>query len=48
MACETLLSLVDKERFIGIISHVPELKERISKQLIVEKTNVGSKVHLIL
>lgn len=44
MACETLLSLVDKERFIGIISHVAELQERIPRQLIVSKTHAGSSV----
>ena len=48
MACETLLSLVDKERLIGIISHVSELQERIPKQLVVTKTNEGSNVHVVV
>ncbi|MDD2971821.1 MAG: SMC family ATPase [Lachnospiraceae bacterium] len=48
MACETLLSLADRERFIGIISHVAELQERIPKQLVVSKTNVGSTVHVVV
>jgi len=42
MACE-----VDKERLIGIISHVAELQERIPKQLVVTKTNVGSTVRVV-
>jgi len=45
-ACETLGSLVEKERFIGIISHVAELKERITRQLIVDRTNDGSSVRI--
>lgn len=47
-ACGTLTSLVEKNRFIGIISHVPELRERIDKQLVVEKTNVGSHIKMIV
>ena len=31
---------------IGIISHVDELKERIETQIIVEKTNQGSTLHI--
>lgn len=46
-ACETLMSLVDKDRIIGIISHVTELKERIPKQLVIDKTNVGSSIRVI-
>lgn len=46
-ACETLMSLVDKDRFIGIISHVTELKERIPKQLVIDKTNVGSSIRMV-
>lgn len=47
-ACEALAGLVENNRLIGIISHVPELQERIDCQLIVEKTNSGSsvKVHV--
>lgn len=43
-ACETLSSLVEKNRLIGIISHVPELRERIDSQLIISKTNGGSSI----
>lgn len=41
-ACNTLMGLVEKDCLIGIISHVPELRERIGKQLVIEKTNSGS------
>ena len=47
-ACQTLLSLVEKDRLIGIISHVPELSEKIEKQIIVSKTKVGSGVRLMV
>lgn len=47
-ACGTLTSLVETNRFIGIISHVPELRERIDKQIIVEKTNIGSHIRMIV
>ena len=47
-ACETLSSLVEKERLIGIISHVPELRERIDCQLVVEKTNSGSAIRIVV
>lgn len=46
-ACETLMSLVEKDHLIGIVSHVPELKERIESQLIIEKTNCGSTIHMV-
>lgn len=45
-ACETLMGLVEKNRLIGIISHVPELRERIDSQLVVDKTGCGSKVRI--
>lgn len=47
-ACMTLQSLVEKERLIGIISHVPELAEKIGNQIIIHKTNVGSKVEVVV
>uniref|UniRef100_UPI0040560B60 AAA family ATPase n=1 Tax=Acetatifactor sp. TaxID=1872090 RepID=UPI0040560B60 len=43
-ACDTLMALVEKNRLIGIISHVPELRERIDKQLIIDKTGSGSTI----
>lgn len=47
-ACETLSTLVEKNRLIGIISHVPELRERIDQQLIIHKTNSGSDVQIMV
>ncbi len=46
-ACETLMSLVEKKRLIGIISHVQELRERIDRQLIVDRTASGSTVRVV-
>lgn len=43
-ACDTLMGLVEKNRLIGIISHVPELRERMEQQLIIDKTNSGSMI----
>ncbi len=43
-ACSTLMSLAEKKHLIGIISHVPELRERIDNQLIVEKSGNGSRI----
>lgn len=45
-ACETLVGLIEHNRLIGIISHVPELRERIESQLVIEKTNSGSSVRI--
>lgn len=45
-ACWTLTGLVEQNRLIGIISHVPELRERIECQLVVDKTNSGSTVKI--
>ncbi|TCL60632.1 exonuclease SbcC [Kineothrix alysoides] len=47
-ACQTLMSLVEKDRLIGIISHVPELSEKIEKQIVVTKTNVGSSIKVMV
>ncbi len=41
-AVTTLHSLVQGQRMVGIISHVPELKSRIENQLVVTKTPGGS------
>ena len=43
-AINTLNLLTDNNKLIGIISHVTELKERIDKKIIIEKTAEGSKV----
>ena len=43
-AINTLNLLSDNNKLIGIISHVTELKERIDKKIIIEKSAEGSKV----
>lgn len=40
-AMQALIGLSNGNRLVGIISHVPELKERIEKQIIVQKKPVG-------
>lgn len=48
-AIDSLASLSDANRLIGIISHVPELKERIEKQIVVTKDkNGGSNVEIMI
>lgn len=47
-ACLTLQSLVEKDRLIGIISHVPELSERIESQIRVHKTSTGSNIEVMV
>ncbi len=47
-ACLTLQGLVEKDRLIGIISHVPELAEKIGNQIQIQKTNAGSKAEIML
>ena len=39
-----LNDLADKDRLVGIISHVNELKEQIDHKLVVKKTDKGSSV----
>lgn len=50
--CATALKVLDRlaedDRLVGIISHVSQLKERIPRQLIVEKGQSGSHVRLEL
>lgn len=41
-AIQTLVGLAQGNRLIGIISHVEELKERIDKQIVIEKATSGS------
>lgn len=43
-ACATLMGLVERRRMIGLISHVPQLREKIENQLVVEKTGSGSRI----
>lgn len=44
-ALDALIGLTQQKRMIGIISHVSELKERIDCQVLVEKSNCGSRIH---
>jgi exonuclease SbcC len=44
-ALKVLLDLRNDNKVIGIISHVSDLKERISTQIIVEKGKKGSYLH---
>ena len=38
----TLAGLTEGNRLVGIISHVPELKERIDRQIVVTKGRAGA------
>jgi exonuclease SbcC len=44
LAVRTLSSMAGDERVIGIISHVAELRDRVERQVVVEKTSSGSRV----
>lgn len=46
LAVKTLSEMAGTNRSIGIISHVSELRERIDKQVQVEKTPTGSKIKI--
>lgn len=48
LAIEVLDKLSSDDRMIGIISHVPDLKERIARQIQVTKTRSGSTLELVL
>jgi exonuclease SbcC len=48
LAVRTLSDMAGGNRIVGIISHVAELRERIDKQVRVEKTTGGSKINLII
>lgn len=45
-AVKVLSKLADGKRTVGVISHMAELKERIDKKIIVEKTIGGSNVRI--
>lgn len=47
-ASVTLQSLVEKDRLIGIISHVPELAEKITNKIRIHKTNAGSRAEIVV
>lgn len=46
-ACETLQTLAGKNRMVGVISHVAQLRERIEHQIVIEKHNSGSCVKIV-
>lgn len=46
-ALKTLTTLTGKNKLVGIISHVSELKERIDNQIVIEKDHGGSKLKVI-
>jgi len=48
LAIKTLSEMAGTNRIIGIVSHVTELRDRIDKQLKVEKTVAGSKISIVL
>ena len=45
-ALEALQGLTESRRLVGIISHVAELKERIERQVVVERSREGSRLWL--
>jgi len=45
-AMDMLTRLADGKRLIGVISHVPELKERIDRQIVVKKKLTGAELTL--
>jgi len=47
-AINCLIDLQDSGRLVGLISHVPELKERIEARLEVSTTNIGSTTKFIV
>jgi len=47
IAIKTLSEMAGADRIIGIISHVTELRERVDRQIQVEKTTSGSKVTML-
>lgn len=46
-AIETLNSLTTGNRLVGIISHVSELKDRIDRKILIEKSMEGSRLRLV-
>ena len=45
-AVQTLLSLRENDRLVGIISHVPQLYERIHSRIIVSPSVCGSRLRV--
>ena len=47
-ACLVLQGLTESNRLIGLISHVPELPEKIPDQIRIHKTNTGSCAEVVI
>lgn len=47
-ACLVLQGLTESNRLIGLISHVPELSEKIPDQIRIHKTNTGSRTEVVI
>ncbi len=47
-ACLVLQGLTESNRLIGLISHVPELSEKIPDQIRIHKTNTGSCAEVVI
>ncbi|MCI9141292.1 MAG: AAA family ATPase [Lachnospiraceae bacterium] len=47
-AMKALMQLTEGNRLVGIISHVPELKERIEKKILVSKTRTGNGISSVV
>ena len=47
-AMNAIMVLGEENRLIGIISHVNELKSRIDKKIVVNKTNQGSSIKIVI
>lgn len=47
LAVRVLSDMAGGSRVIGIISHIAELRQRIDKQVRIQKTPHGSKIHLV-
>jgi len=48
IAIKTLSEMAGTDRIIGIISHVTELRERVDRQIQIEKTTGGSRITMLV
>lgn len=46
-ALEVLLGLAGPGKMVGVISHVPELKDRITRQIVLKKGTLGSTARIV-